>query len=218
MSLRVSKERRTNHVLRQVIDALICAQEHRDPYTYLHARRTAELAVAIGSRLGLPAAALRRLRLAGLVHDIGKIAIPAEILDKPGPLTAQEFAIMQTHCEIGRDILMKLRSGRRVAEIVHQHHEKLDGSGYPRGLTGASIPLESRIMAVADCCDALSSARPYRPAWEPERVAAELQRLVAAHKLDDDAVAACLEILLRPRPQRRASSGHRTDCAMAQQA
>jgi putative two-component system response regulator len=181
--------------LRQKIALLTAAYSYRDPFTIKHQNRVAELAVAIGSAIGLRALPLDVLRLAAIVHDIGKIALPAEILGKPGALTGPEYALIKTHCVIGRDILEHLHTPFPVAAIVCQHHERLDGSGYPLGLPGADILLEARILAVADVYDAMTSDRAYRPGMPSDFALGELQTM-AGRLLDSDAVEACRQYIL----------------------
>ena len=137
--------------------------ESRDPYTAGHEARVTELAVAIGAELGLEGEELEGLRLAGMLHDIGKIAVPAEILSKPGRLSPVEFSIIQQHPEAGYDILAAIEFSQPVALTVLQHHERIDGSGYPQGLRGDAVLPQARILAVADVVEAMASHRPYRP-------------------------------------------------------
>lgn len=160
-ALRCSVEdlRRT---LRQTVSALATASEKRDPYTAGHQARVAELAHAMAVRVGLSGERLEGLRVAGMLHDIGKIHIPAEILAKPTRLSDLEMGIMRTHSQVGYDILKEIEFPWPVAQIVLQHHERLDGSGYPNALSGDDILPEARILAVADVVEAMSSHRPYR--------------------------------------------------------
>jgi HD-GYP domain-containing protein (c-di-GMP phosphodiesterase class II) len=139
-------------------------------------------------------AELDALRLAGTIHDIGKIAVPAEILSKPGRLSDLEFGIVQAHPTTGFDILADVDFGSPVAEMVLQHHERLDGSGYPRGLKGDDILPEARILAVADVVEAMSSHRPYRAALGMEAALGEV-REHAGVKYDADVVVACLRLV-----------------------
>jgi len=147
-----------------IIEAMGLTVETRDPYTAGHQRRVAEIARAIAMEMGLPMHQVEGIHMAGLIHDIGKIAVPAEILSKPGKITECEFGIIKSHPEIGRDILKKIDFPWPISQIVYQHHERMDGSGYPQGLSGNDILLEARIMAVADVVEAMASHRPYRPA------------------------------------------------------
>ncbi|OPZ35651.1 MAG: Cyclic di-GMP phosphodiesterase response regulator RpfG [Synergistetes bacterium ADurb.BinA166] len=135
----------------------------KDPYTIEHQERVAELAAELCKRAGLGAGRCEGLRIAGLVHDIGKIEIPGEILSKPGKLSQIEFELIKGHAQSGYDILKEVDFPWPVAEIARQHHERLDGSGYPRGLKGEDILPEARVLAVADVVEAMVSHRPYRP-------------------------------------------------------
>ncbi len=146
------------------IDALTAALESRDPYTAGHQRRVTQLACAIADEMGLPAKQRMGLRVASILHDIGKIAIPAEILTKPYGVSETEYALIKVHPTVAYDILKEIRFPWPVADIVLQHHERLDGSGYPTGLEEGEILLEARILAVADTVEALASHRPYRAA------------------------------------------------------
>jgi PAS domain S-box-containing protein len=167
--------------------------ETRDPYTAGHERRVAELAVAIGKEVGMAVEQLDALRLAGTIHDVGKIAVPAEILAKPGSLSEVEFSLIKGHPETGSDILEAIDFGCPVAELVRQHHERLDGSGYPRGLAGEDILPEACVLAVADVVEAMSSHRPYRAALGIEAALAEI-REHAGVKYDAAVVAACMRL------------------------
>ncbi len=137
--------------------------ETRDPYTAGHQQRVAVLAMAIAKEMHLPENQLKGLHIAALIHDIGKICVPAEILSRPTNLTESEFALLKTHPEVGYKILKNIEFRWPVAEIIVQHHERLDGSGYPRGLKNGEIMLEAKILAVADVVEAMLSHRPYRP-------------------------------------------------------
>lgn len=174
----------------EVIVALVGAVEAKDVYTRGHTQRVSDLAVRIGEELRLPRERLRMLAQAAMLHDIGKIGVPDSILNKPGALTPEEFAAIREHPIRGHTIIKDVRSLQGVIGGVRSHHERLDGSGYPDGLKGNEIPLEARIIAVADMYDALTSLRPYRPAWSPER-ALELIDEQAGEKLD----AACVRAL-----------------------
>jgi HD-GYP domain-containing protein (c-di-GMP phosphodiesterase class II) len=148
--------------LEQSIRAIADTVDARDPYTAGHQRRVGELAVAIAREMGLPEEKIHGIHLAAAVHDLGKIHIPAEILVKPGKLSDIEFMLIKTHPQAGYDILKDVEFPWPIADIVRQHHERLDGSGYPQGLKGGQILLESRIMAVADVVETMASHRPYR--------------------------------------------------------
>ena len=145
------------------IDLLVRVTEARDPYTAGHQRNVSLLASAIAEEMGMPATSLEGLVLAGRVHDLGKISVPADILSKPTRLNKPEFELVRMHSETGYGILKDIEFPWSIAEMVYQHHERLDGSGYPRGLKGDEIILEARILAVADTVEAMTSHRPYRP-------------------------------------------------------
>jgi putative nucleotidyltransferase with HDIG domain len=172
------------------VDVATSMSEMRDPYTAGHQRRVAEIAVAIGAELGFDARRQEGLRVAGHLHDIGKITIPAEILSKPGKLSALEFQLIQGHSRAGYDVLKGVGFPWPVAEIALQHHERMDGSGYPESLKGEAIMLEARILAVADIVEAMSSHRPYRPGLGLDAALAQVKR-DAGSKLDAAVVAAC---------------------------
>jgi putative nucleotidyltransferase with HDIG domain len=142
---------------------MVSAIEIRDPYTSGHQIRSADLALAIASEMGLPQDKIDAIRMAGSIHDIGKLSIPAEILSKPTKLLEIEFALIKEHARKGYEMLKDVESPWPLAEIVYQHHERMDGSGYPRNLKGEEILIEARILAVADVVEAMASHRPYRP-------------------------------------------------------
>lgn len=166
----------------------------RDPYTASHERNVTRLAGAIAAELGLDGEAREGLVLACEVHDIGKIAVPAEILSKPSALTAMERRIVEEHPVVARSVLSGIRFPQPVADIVGQHHERLDGSGYPNALSGSAILPEARILAVADVVEAMASHRPYRPALGIEAALAEV-RDGAGVRYDAEAVAACERVM-----------------------
>ena len=172
------KLRQTVKKLRKITGATIQAMaqtvEVRDPYTAGHQKRVANLARAIALHMGLPPEQVDGIRMAGLIHDIGKISVPAEILSKPGALTDLELALIKTHPQVGHDILKDIEFPWDIAGPVFQHHERLDGSGYPQGLEERDILLESRILAVADVVEAMASHRPYRPSIGLEKALAEI--------------------------------------------
>lgn len=169
----------------------------RDPYTAGHERRVGLIAGAIASEMGWPKDQCEELELIGLVHDIGKIAIPAEILSKPGRLNAMEMEMVRGHAEAGYDILKDVPFSFPVAEVIRQHHERLDGSGYPRGLRGEQILPQARILAVADVLESMAAHRPYRPALGVDVALAELES--GRGRLYDPAVLDALLRLLRER-------------------
>ena len=180
--------------LEGTIAAMAAMLELRDPYTAGHQRRVGELAAAIAQELGISANDIRGIKLAAAVHDIGKIQIPAEMLSKPTRLTELEYKMLQQHCEAGYDILKSIDFPWPVAELVRQHHERVDGSGYPRGLKGDEILLGAKILAVADVVEAMSSHRPYRPALGLDAALGEIER----HRgtlFDPEAVDACVKLL-----------------------
>ena len=152
--------------LRKVFDEIVVAfsslTEKKDPYTAGHQRNVAKISCAIAEELKLPNDTIECLKITAILHDIGKIYVPAEILNKPGKLTNLEFNIIKTHSEVGYDILKNIEFPWPVAKIVLQHHERIDGLGYPNGLKGDEILLESHIISVADVFEAMSSYRPYR--------------------------------------------------------
>jgi PAS domain S-box-containing protein/putative nucleotidyltransferase with HDIG domain len=184
--------------LGQTVQALAAMAELRDPYTAGHQRRVSDLACAIAQELGLSRSASEGLRLAGLIHDIGKIRIPSEILMTTRPLTAAEFEIVKTHPTVGYEVLKDISFPWPIAETVYQHHERLDGSGYPRGLGRHDIILEARILGVADVVEAIASERPYRKSLG---VGAALQELCEhrSNLYDPAVVDACLSLFQRQR-------------------
>ncbi len=179
----------------QTIEALASTSEVKDPYTAGHQRRVAVLASAIAREMGQAESFVTGVEKAALVHDLGKIEIPAELLSRPGQLSPFEFRLVQVHAEAGFRILSKIHLPWPLAEIVYQHHERLDGSGYPRGLKGAEILPEARIIAVADVVEAIGSHRPYRPARSIAE-ALETIRGESGKTLDPEAVEACLRLFL----------------------
>ena len=155
---------RINRTLEGTIETLALVVEVRDPYTSGHQKRVADIAVAIAECLSLPSSQVRGLYLASIIHDLGKIQIPSEILSKPGKLTTIEYEFIKCHPEIAYNLLKGIDFPWPIAEIVYQHHEKINGSGYPRNLKDDSILLEAKIIGIADVIDAMTSHRPYRPA------------------------------------------------------
>ncbi|HEX5614456.1 MAG TPA: HD-GYP domain-containing protein [Acidimicrobiia bacterium] len=172
------------HISRNYPDALralVRAVEVKDTYTYGHSRRTAEIATALGARLGLAPEELRLLAQGSYLHDVGKIIIPDEILNKPGRLTAEERAIIETHAAAGADLVAHTPALTGTVEIVRHHHERYDGTGYPAGVAAGDIPVLARIAAVADVWDALTSDRAYRPGWAPEQALAHIRAGSGSH-------------------------------------
>lgn len=165
---------KTTEVLQQTVNALASLVEIRDPYTGGHQERVAALSTAIACELELPISKLDGIYVAGLVHDIGKICIPAEILSKPAALTKMESEIIRAHPQVSYEILRPIDFGHPVAEIARQHHERLDGSGYPRGLAENEILLGAKILAVADVVEAMISHRPHRPAHSMQKAFDEI--------------------------------------------
>ncbi len=149
--------------------------ESRDPYTAGHQRRVAELAKAIASEMGLPAHTVEGIHFGALIHDIGKIQVPSELLSKPTKLSKLEFELIKTHPQAGYEIIKGVEFPWPIALMALQHHERLDGSGYPQGLKGEAIALEARIIAVADVVEAMSSHRPYRPGLGIEAALKEIE-------------------------------------------
>ncbi len=177
----------------EMVERLASAAEYRDDDTGQHTRRVGALAARIAAALGRPADEVETVRQAAPLHDVGKIGVPDEILLKPGRLTPAEFAVMQTHAAIGGRILSGARFPvlRAAEAIALTHHERWDGTGYPAGLAGEAIPLVGRVVAVADVYDALTHARPYKPAWSGQDAAAEIRRQ-SGRQFDPAVVAAFL--------------------------
>ncbi|MFH0913752.1 MAG: HD domain-containing phosphohydrolase [Chloroflexota bacterium] len=195
---RYESMQREHHELQKAMEGVIYAislvVETRDPYTAGHQKRVAELARAIAREMGLSEWCIKGLHIAGLLHDVGKIAVPAEILSKPGKLSQYEFSLIKNHSQVGCEILEKIEFPWPVTSVILQHHERLNGSGYPQGLGGKDILLEARILGVADVVEAMSSHRPYRPALGLDSALRE----ITEHRdilYDADVVDACLRLL-----------------------
>ena len=180
--------------LEETVKSLALAAEKRDPYTAGHQARVDILACAIARELGLPEQQIEGLHFAALLHDIGKISLPSEYLAKPARLSTEERAIIKCHTEIGYDILKNIHFPWPVADIVHQHHEHLDGTGYPQGLTDKDILLEAKILTVADVVEAMSSHRPYRPSLGLETALDEI-RAGRGSRYHSQSVDACLHLI-----------------------
>jgi PAS domain S-box-containing protein len=180
--------------LEDTVRAIATIVEMRDPYTSGHQVRVADLAVAIARQMKLPDEQVHAIHLAGVVHDLGKIRIPAEILSKPGRITDVEFALIKVHAQAGYDILKDIKFPWPIAQMVQQHHERLDGSGYPQGLKGEEILLGARILSVADVVEAIFSHRPYRPGLGMSAALGEVIRLRGTH-YDAQVVDACVLLI-----------------------
>lgn len=183
-------------ILSSTIRALGTAVEIRDPYTAGHQQRVAQLACAISQEMGFSPHEIQGMRVMGYVHDIGKIAVPAEILSKPGILSEYELSLIRSHCEIGFEILKEIEFPWPVALAVMQHHENLDGTGYPFGLEGPDIIPEARILAVADVVEAMASHRPYRPALGIDHALEEIQKNRGV-LYDPEVVEACITVFTK---------------------
>ena len=175
------------------ITALASTLEMRDPYTAGHQKRVAHLAVATAREMNLDEDYIEAVNLAAIVHDVGKIQVPSEILSKPGRLSEIEFSLIKQHPQSGYEILKTINFPWPIAQIVLQHHERMDGSGYPQGLRGNAIPLESRIIAVADVIEAMASHRPYRPGLGVDAAIDEIGRFRGV-RFDAQVVDACVAL------------------------
>lgn len=175
-------------------EAIARIVEHKDPYTAGHQRRVADLARAIAAEMGLSQEQIDSIRMAGLLHDLGKVSVPSEILTKPTMLTETEFKLIEEHPRVAYDILKSIAFPWPVAEIIYQHHERIDGSGYPRGLKGDHILIEAKVLAVADVMEAMVTHRPYRPAKKIKEALGELADKKGI-LYDRDAAEACRRLL-----------------------
>ncbi len=184
---------RSTDMMRQTVESIATISEIRDPFKPGHQRRTTQLACAIARELGFDDQRLEGCRVTGFLHDIGKIGVPAEILSKPGKLSKYEMSIIQTHVQVGYDILKNIDFPWPVAQIVLQHHERVNGSGYLAGLTGPEILLEAKILAVADVVEAMSTHRPYRPALGLDEAMEEISNNKGI-LYDPEVVEACLKL------------------------
>ncbi|MBN1828520.1 MAG: HD domain-containing protein [Deltaproteobacteria bacterium] len=182
---------KTNETLIGAIKLLSRVSEIRDPYTAGHQKRVALLAAAIGRKLNFSKNSLEALHFAAMIHDIGKISVPTEILVKPSTLSASEFGLIKTHPLVGFELLKDIEFPWPLATIIHQHHERLNGSGYPQGLNDGEIISEAKIIAVADTVEAMMSHRPYRPAIGLHAALDEIERNAGA-LYDISAVSACI--------------------------
>jgi len=178
---------------RSVIQLLSQVVEFRDPYTAGHQRRVGNLSAEIAKKMNLDNDTIETVRVIGYIHDIGKIVIPAEILSKPGKLSEIEYMLLKTHSQGGYDMLKNADLPPIIAEAVYQHHERFNGSGYPLGLTGDQLKVESKILMVADVVEAMLSHRPYRPSLGQATALSEIE-MYASTLYDPDVVHACLHL------------------------
>ncbi|MEE9389956.1 MAG: HD domain-containing phosphohydrolase [Candidatus Aminicenantaceae bacterium] len=194
--------------LEETVHALASAVEMRDPYTAGHQQRVTHLACAIAREIGLSTDQVDGIHMAGVVHDIGKILIPSEILSKPGRLTEIDYSMIETHPNVGYDILKTIEFPYPVAQIVLQHHERMDGSGYPAGLSGEDILMEARILAVSDVVEAIAKRRPYRAALGLNKALKEISKNKGILYYVE-AVEACLKLFEEKTFSFRIKSEHR---------
>ncbi len=184
-----------NKLLNDTVGGLVSAIELRDPYTAGHQRRVTQLAMAIAQKMNLSKDELDCIRIAAMIHDIGKINVPAEILSKPGTINQFEMELLHSHPQAGYDILKEIEFPWPIAETVLQHHERLDGSGYPNGLKDDKILIQAKVIQVADVVEAMSSDRPYRPALGTEKALNELNENRGT-LYDDEIVDSCLKLFI----------------------
>ena len=189
-------ERKLKNALTQTIQLLLNASEQRDAYTAGHQQRVGQLTAAIAREMDMSADDVDGLRFGAMVHDIGKLGIPAELLSLPRKLKPEELALVRMHAQIGYDILKEMDYPWPIQHVVLQHHERLDGSGYPNRLKGDEICLEARVLAVADAIEAMASHRPYRAAMGIDRALAEVC-VDRGTKYDTDVIEACLRVRKR---------------------
>jgi HD-GYP domain-containing protein (c-di-GMP phosphodiesterase class II) len=181
-----------------VVQAMQSIIEIRDPYIAGHQKRTASLCAEIGKEMKLSIETIKSIQISAHIHDIGKITIPCEVLNKPGKLNKNEYELIKTHSRVGYEIVRGIEFSWPISEIILQHHERIDGSGYPAGLKNKDIRLEARILAVADVIDAMTSDRPYRPALSLQEVIEEITRNSGV-LYDNNVVEACLMIINQQR-------------------
>ena len=193
----ITENKKSEERLKKTMDATIDTMsriiEAKDPYTSGHQHRVCQLAVLLARELGFSEDKIEGVRIASLIHDIGKIGLPTEILSKPTKLTDIEFSLIKGHSQIGYDILKSINFSYPIAQIVLQHHERLNGSGYPNGLRADEILLEARILGVADVVEAMSSHRPYRPALGIDKALEEISKNKGT-LYDPEVVDTCLKL------------------------
>ncbi|MBI4650471.1 HD domain-containing protein [Candidatus Desantisbacteria bacterium] len=181
------------NAIEQTIKAMALTVETRDPYAAGHQKRVADLASLIARNMGLSKEQINIIYLAGFLHDLGRIHIPPEIYNKSDKLNVNEFEIIKTHPKVGYDIMMTIKLPWPIAEIILQHHERINGSGYPQGLTGKDIKLESKILSIADVIIAMSSLRPHRPSLGINKILDEIKRNKGI-LYDPDVADACINL------------------------
>lgn len=184
-----------NILLDAIVEAMARTVEVRDPYTAGHQRRVAELSYLIARLMGIPDKKMKEIKMAAMIHDLGKIYVPSEILSKPGKILDVEFDLIKRHSTVGYDILKGVEFHFPLANIIHQHHERIDGSGYPQGLKGNDILMEAKIITVSDVVEAMASHRPYRPALGIDASYKEITK--NSGKLYDDSVVTAFDALYR---------------------
>ena len=197
------------HIVRgypEALSTLVRAVEVKDTHTHGHSQRTAELAVELGLQMALPPDRLRIIARGAYLHDLGKIAIPDQILNKPGPLTHEERKVVETHPQLGYELASTASSLQEVLPVILHHHERMDGKGYPGGLAGKAVPLEARVVAVADVWDALTSDRAYRSGWEPAHALAHIEAGRGTH-FDPRVVDALVRVIVARGITRTADAG-----------
>jgi len=180
--------------LEQTITILVNIAEMKDPYTVGHQKRVSQLATAIAKKMNLPEEKVEFVRIASLIHDIGKVSVPSEILNKPSKLTDSEYALIKTHPAVSYKYIKDIDFPRKVADIILQHHEKMNGTGYPNGLRNREILLEAKIVSVADVVESMDHKRPYRPALGIDKALEEISKNKG--KLYDPAVVeTCIKLI-----------------------
>jgi putative nucleotidyltransferase with HDIG domain len=191
-------EDKLQHALVATVEAIAATVEMRDPYTAGHQRRVAQLASAIAAEMGLPAQTVEGIRFGALIHDLGKVQVPAELLAKPTRLSKAEFELIKTHAQAGYELVKSIDFPWPVAQMVHQHHERLDGTGYPQGLKSGEIAIEARILAVADVVEAMSTRRPYREGLGIDAALKEIEEHRGT-RFDAAAADACVRLFREQR-------------------